>query len=1010
MALKKSGILLVAEGDQAFFAVMARAGQTVVEFGQTSDKAGAEIAALSQRITRLTDTIGLQNRQLSIAERQLNETVAAHGADSVAAQKQQLSIDKLSASIRNNESTLNRLQNELGQVENAQEKAAKGATRLGDVMTGALREVGAMAVNLAGDMLRLAGQGIAAAVDMAGDYEQSMNVLQAQSGATDAQMEQLRSTAVALGADLTLPATSAVDAGQAMLELSKGGLEVEQAMDAAKGTLQLAAAAETDVATAAQITTGALSAFGLEGEQAGHVADVLTNAANESRASITDLGAGLQQAGFRFHSAGQGVDDLAASLVVLTNAGSSGSDAGTALSNMIARLQAPTDKAAKLMHQLGINVYDAQGNMLPMRDIIGVMNTALGGMTQQQRNAALQTIFLTDGMKAMIPLLAQGAEGFDTIKETMNRQGAAARLAEAQMQGVKGAAAGLQSQVETLALEGLTPLLPIMASVLRSSAALAGSFVGTVGPAVESLIGFFQATGEIVNTLFLPAVSAAGAALLLYAVSSIPAALSALPLLVTQVTAAAAAFTAQAAAVALAALPFVALAAAIGVATLKYQQLSKMEQDATQAMLAGKEFWVDSTDALENYGDASAETQARLGPLADSIRMQRTMLEENIQSLARRKEMGLVTEEQFAAEMDQLNGLATAIDFASKELDKQTGAELATARAAMTATEQAGAMTDAHDELTGAVELTGEEIEALGKTLEKVYRDGTKAVETYVSAAISFEAELTKAIKEGNEEQAKSVAANYAEQAAAARASIGEQLSAYTIAQMQLGNISRDQAGTILTAIEKEFGTTQSIAASTFLAMEQSIDEFATNGGSSADALGGKLDSLAQDAIETKAKMDALATQYEAELVENFREGKLNAEELRSELEKIPERVYSEVHITTYKKTVESSTSATGGTGSAATGGVMKKGETFLVGEKGPEMFTAGANGYVTPNNRMAPPASPSQIIMPQPQIIMVQPANTTNYNGQVGNNYTQRGGGSGLGFDHLASIYGGRG
>lgn len=389
--------------------------------------------------------------------------------------------------------------------------------------------------------------------------------------------------------------------------------------------------------------------------------------------------------------------------------------------------------------------------------------------------------------------------------------------------------------------------------------------------------------------------------------------------------------------------------------------------------------------------------------------MQRDLLKQNIESLALRKEAGTITEQQYAAEMDQLNGMATAIAFASKQLDDQAKAELQATAASMTATNQAQDLEGANQDLGQQVELTGDEIEKLAKTMEKAYQDGAKAVDTYVDAAIKFNTDLTAAIKSGNAEQAQAVAANYAEQAAAAKASMGDQLATYTVAQRQLGNISEEQAGMILGAISKEFGSTQSIAAETFLKMEGSIDSFAQSGSQDADALGARLGALANYSVELKEKMEALKGKYEAELIDNFKQGKIDADELRAELEKIPAKVYSEVTITTEYKTIGEPPQGGGSTVHGnAKGGPVKKGVPTIVGEKGPELFWPSANGSIIPNHRL-PVASAGQIMMPQPQIIIMQPANTTNYNGQVGNNYTtQRGGG--LSFDHMAALWGGRG
>jgi len=177
-----------------------------------------------------------------------------------------------------------------------------------------------------------------------------------------------------------------------------------------------------------------------------------------------------------FNATGQKSDDLIASLGILTNVGLTGSDAGTALKNAMVRLTNPTDKAAKLMAALGINVYDANGKMLPFREIIGVVNKGLSGMTDEQRNAALGTIFLSDGMKAMIPLLAAGTTGFDDMKNKVNQAGSAQNLAGAQTKGFTGATAALGNAMDTLKLIIGTQVLPLLTPLINQVADAVSTF------------------------------------------------------------------------------------------------------------------------------------------------------------------------------------------------------------------------------------------------------------------------------------------------------------------------------------------------------------------------------------------------------------------------------------------------------------------------------------------------------------------------------------------------------
>src|SRR5690349_4917872 len=195
-------------------------------------------------------------------------------------------------------------------------------------------------------------------------FQDNMNGLQAVTGASAGQMDRLSGVARALGKDIDLPATSAGDAAEAMLELAKGGLSVNQSMAAAKGTLLLAAAAQVSGAQAAEIQANALNAFALSGDQANHVADVLANTANAASGEITDFASGLQQSATVAHAFGIGIEDSATTLGLFAKAGLSGSDAGTSFKTMLTALASPTKQQQIALDELNLTVYDAQGQFV----------------------------------------------------------------------------------------------------------------------------------------------------------------------------------------------------------------------------------------------------------------------------------------------------------------------------------------------------------------------------------------------------------------------------------------------------------------------------------------------------------------------------------------------------------------------------------------------------------------------------------------------------------------------
>lgn len=311
---------------------------------------------------------------------------------------------------------------------------------------------------------------LASTVNIASKFEQSMNILQAATHATTEEMSAASKAAQKLGADISLPSTSAADAALAMTELAKGGLSVQQAMEAARGTLQLAAAAGTDVGTAAAITARQLNAFGLSGDQAVKVADVLANSANSATGEITDFAIAFQQSAAVAHQFGLTVEDTAAALTVMAKAGLIGSDAGTSLRVMLTRLVPQTAKAVSEMEQLGIKFQDAQGNLVPFRQQIDNYQRALAKLTPAERQLAVQIIFGTDAQRAANIIFNGGAATFDRMRTAVTRHGGAAQLAAARSKGFAGAVNALKSAIETTQISLGLLLLPALTRYLHESA------------------------------------------------------------------------------------------------------------------------------------------------------------------------------------------------------------------------------------------------------------------------------------------------------------------------------------------------------------------------------------------------------------------------------------------------------------------------------------------------------------------------------------------------------------
>lgn len=370
-----------------------------------------------------------------------------------------------------------------------------------------------------------AGAAFQKVIALGNDYTNTLNTMQAVSQATADQMAQVSERAKQLGNDASLPNTSASDAAAAMTELAKGGFTVAQAMDAAKGTLQLAAAAQIDAATAAEIQSQTLQAFSLDASNAGHIADVLANVSNAASGEMTDFANGMQQAATVAHGFGVSAEDTSATLGMLAKAGIMGSDAGTLLKTSLQALTDQGNPAQGAIEELGLKVYDTTGKFVGMRSLLEQLKTASGKMTEEQYQAATATLFGSDAMRMASIAAKDGVANWDAMREAIDRQGAAADVAAAKTQGLPGALASVQNSAETLALElydlidgplesfakgaadTISDVTPGMIDGLKNAGAVAADFGGELKP----VAGFVGDVASAIAGLPVPVLAAAGA-------------------------------------------------------------------------------------------------------------------------------------------------------------------------------------------------------------------------------------------------------------------------------------------------------------------------------------------------------------------------------------------------------------------------------------------------------------------------------------------------------------------
>lgn len=364
---------------------------------------------------------------------------------------------------------------------------AKGAK-----MRAGLSQIG----DTAGKMGLAAAAGLGAVVLASANFEQAMSNVQAATGETAANMDMLRDAAIEAGKST---AFSATEAAGAIENLAKAGVSTQDILGGGlTGALDLAAAGGLDVATAAELAATAMTQFSLAGEDVPHIADLLAAGAGKAQGEVTDLGAALGQTGLVADQVGLSIEETTGALASFASAGLLGSDAGTSFKTMLGALTPNSEKAKQAMADLGISAYDAQGNFIGLADFAGNLQSALAGMTDEQRQATLETIFGSDAVRAASILYEQGADGIQGWIDKVDDQGYAAEQAATKMDNLKGDLEELGGALETALIgsgEGSQGVLRSMTQGVTDLVNAYNDLPGPVKTAASALGGIVAVVG-----------------------------------------------------------------------------------------------------------------------------------------------------------------------------------------------------------------------------------------------------------------------------------------------------------------------------------------------------------------------------------------------------------------------------------------------------------------------------------------------------------------------------------
>lgn len=331
----------------------------------------------------------------------------------------------------------------------------------------------------------LAGMG--QAVGVIREFESSMSQVAAITRASTVEIEAMRDAAKELGSTTEFSAAQAADG---LRFLGMAGFEASEAIQAIPAVLDLATASSMDLAQSADIASNVLSGFGLAAGDAAQVADVLAAASSRSNTSVAQLGGAMSTAAPIAAALDISLQDTAAAIGVMSDAGIQGERAGTALRGVLASLAGPTEQAKEALKQYGLTAAQVNPESVALADIFALLRerglSTADAMAIFGREAASGALVLTEASARV------GAFG-DELEEA---EGAASEMAGIMRDNLGGAANTLMSSVQGLAIAlgeaGLTAVLTTALNAATAAARALTALVEVAGRITAAISGLFD--------------------------------------------------------------------------------------------------------------------------------------------------------------------------------------------------------------------------------------------------------------------------------------------------------------------------------------------------------------------------------------------------------------------------------------------------------------------------------------------------------------------------------------
>lgn len=401
----------------------------------------------SNSFNSLKKTIEAQESDLSALKSEYANVVLEQGRNSASARELAAEISKLSSDLNENKTKLSEAEGAADKFDESLEETTSGGLSVFTVA------IGNLVADVLSSLINSLKDVVAGTVEVGKAFDKSMSQVGAVSGATADELQALRDKAKEMGSTTKFTASEAADAFNYM---AMAGWKTEDMLNGIDGILQLAAASGSDLATASDIVTDALTAMGYSAKDAGRLSDVMAAASSNANTNVEMMGATFQYAAPIVGALGMNMEDTAVAVGLMANAGIKGEKAGTALRSILTRLSTDAGATSKsfgalgtLTNELGVEFYNTDGTVRNLSDIINETRTAWSGLSAEQQTSYGKVIAGQEALSGWLAIMNAAPEDVDKLtKAVEGADGAAEKMANTMLDNLGGDMTLLQSKLE----------------------------------------------------------------------------------------------------------------------------------------------------------------------------------------------------------------------------------------------------------------------------------------------------------------------------------------------------------------------------------------------------------------------------------------------------------------------------------------------------------------------------------------------------------------------------------